>query len=301
MKINRRNFFGAMAATVAASSPAQTANASSHGEDPRDVYGMLCDTTICIGCRKCEFACNREHDLSDRGLDEFEDSSVFLTERWMDENEFTVVNRYENPSSAETPYFVKRQCMHCLDPACVSACLVRALETTPEGAVTYNAQRCMGCRYCMVACPFEVPQYEFSAALTPRVRKCDFCHERIKEGAGIPACAEMCPPMALTFGKRSELLDIAHSRIAADPDRYRDYIYGENEVGGTAWLYLVGKDFDELGFAKLGTKPIPQYTEPIQHAVFKFGLPPLLLFGLLAAVMKTFQDESHGAAEGSEE
>jgi Fe-S-cluster-containing dehydrogenase component len=178
--------------------------------------------------------------------------------------------------------------MHCLKPACASACIVGALRRQETGAVTYDAWKCMGCRYCMVACPFQVPAYEYDNALTPTVRKCTFCFERVKNEGGVPACAEICPPMCLTFAKRSELLVLARNKIQENPSRYAPQIYGEHEVGGTSWLYLTPRPAGELGFLKLGGTPVPQLTESIQHSVFKFGLPPLFLFGVLGAAMKTF-------------
>jgi len=297
MKLKRREFLEALGAgTVAATSvPAQAESVGT----PLDPNGMLVDTTTCIGCRKCEWACDQVNGgLSGRNLEDFEDFSVFNAKRWMDSQSLTVVNRFANGTDPEKPIFVKSQCMHCLKPACASACLVKALTVDQEtGAVVYDAQKCMGCRYCMVACPFQVPTYEYEDPLTPRVMKCSFCFETKQKEGKIPACAEVCPPMALTFGKRSELLRLAHDKIEAEPDRYIDRIYGEHEVGGTAWLYLASKDFGELGFAKLAALPPSALTEAIQHGIFKFGIPPLLLFGLLGAAMVTFRERGHEEAK----
>ena len=141
----------------------------------------------------------------------------------------------------------------------------------------------------MVACPFQVPAYEYGNAFTPVVSKCNFCFQRVQNEGQMPACADMCPPMCLTFAKRGELLRLARQKIAANPDRYMDHIYGEHEVGGTSWLYLTSRPVTELGLLDLGEKAIPDCTEPIQHAVFKLGVPPMLLFGLLTMAMKTFE------------
>ena len=288
MKLDRRQFLEALGAGAA------MAGASARGETPSppsDPNGILVDTTTCVGCRKCEWACDQVNGgLSGRSLGDFEDFSVFNTNRWMDAQALTVVNRFPNEANPEKPIFVKSQCMHCLKPACASACLVRALTVADTGAVVYDAHKCMGCRYCMVACPFQVPAYEYDNPLTPRVMKCSFCFETKQKEGKIPACAEVCPPMALTFGKRSELLNLAHQKIETEPDRYIDHVYGENEVGGTAWLYLASKEFENLGFLKLGDHPTPSLTEAIQHGIFKFGIPPLLLFGLLGAAMFTFRE-----------
>lgn len=295
MQLNRRRFFEVLGAGAAAVASSPSAQGSESPGQAIDTMGMLVDVTECIGCRKCEFACNETHQLTEKSLAEFEDKSVYLDQRRMTEDAFTVVNRYDNPSDAEKPYHVKVQCMHCLHPACASACLVGALHLNAQGAVVYDAHKCMGCRYCMVACPFQVPTYEYSTPLTPRVMKCNFCADRLEEGK-IPACAEMCPPMALTFGKRSELLALAHQKINANPERYIDHVYGEHEVGGTAWLYIAGKDFDELGLIDLKEEAPPALSEAIQHGIFKMGLPPLLLYGLLGAAMKTLRErEDHSA------
>lgn len=305
MAVNRRTFlqvFGGGAAAVAgAGKSSASTSATPVADDAR--MGMLVDTTECIGCRKCEWACNREHKLTDKPLESYEDPSVFAHRRRTQADAYTVVNQFTNPKDREQPTYVKRQCMHCLDAACVSACLVGALEQEPNGAIAYDAWKCIGCRYCMVACPFEIPAYEYDNALDPVVSKCTFCLERTAKEGGIPACAEMCPPMCLTYGKRSELLELAHAKIAAEPDRYIDHVYGEHELGGTSWLYLAGQPFEDLGFPAVSDRPIPALTETIQHSVFKYGLPPLLLFGLLGAAMKVFRpdDLDRGAHPGNGE
>jgi Fe-S-cluster-containing dehydrogenase component len=261
---------------------------------------MLVDTTECIGCRKCEWACDQANHLTQKTIAEFEKTDVLAQERRMAPDAYTVVNRFPNPKNPEKPIMVKLQCMHCLQPACTSACLVGALQVAENGAVVYDAWKCLGCRYCMVACPFQVPTYEYDHPLTPRVRKCTFCHERVSEEGKIPACAEVCPPMALTFGQRAGLLELAHEKIQSNPDRYIDHVYGEHEVGGTSWLYLASREFEEIGFLKLGTDSMPSHTEPIQHAIFKFGIPPLALYGLLAAMMWAYRtgDEISAPATG---
>ena len=94
----------------------------------------------------------------------------------------------------------------------------------------------------MIACPFEIPTYEYDEAFTPRVMKCTMCFERVKEKK-LPGCVESCPNEALTFGKRKDLIKIARERIKKYPGRYQDHIYGEAEMGGTSWLYLSGVPF----------------------------------------------------------
>lgn len=290
--MNRRQFLGS-SCLGGASALAACASAASGGHEaaPSDeARGVLVDTTECVGCRKCEWACNKEHHLTEAPLEAYEDTSVFDRQRRMDDTAYTVVNRFENKRNAEQPVYVKYQCMHCVQPACVSACLVGALRRETQGAVTYDAWKCIGCRYCMVACPFEVPAYEYANALTPAVRKCSFCFERTIQEGESPACVAMCPPMALTYGKRSDLIALAHEKIAMHPDRYVDHVYGEHETGGTSWLYLAGQPLTELGMPALGDAPVQVLAETIQHSVFKFGLPPLMLLGVLGIFMKTLHD-----------
>ncbi len=286
MKCDRRQFFSAVGVGVAGLCGAAVAE-TPRSEDVSDGMGMLVDTTECIGCRKCEWACAKANGLTELPVEAYEDAAVFDQPRRMTADAYTVVNRYPNPADPAKPIFAKVQCMHCLKPACASACIVGALRRQESGAVTYDAWKCMGCRYCMVACPFQVPAYEYDNPLTPMVRKCTFCFERVMTENKKPACAEICPPMCLTFAKRSELLGLAREKIASNTERYVQHVYGEREVGGTSWMYLTGQPATQLGMLELGEKPIPQLTETIQHSVFKFGVPPLLLFGLLGAAMKT--------------
>lgn len=287
--MERRSFLKALGAGVAGAMLPLGADASD-APGAASGCGMLVDTTECIGCRKCEFACARANDLSHAPLESYEDTSVFDTRRRMTADAYTVVNRYPDAANPEKPTFVKVNCMHCLKPACASACIVGALHRQENGMVTYDAGKCLGCRYCMIACPFQVPAYEYDNALTPVVSKCSFCFDRVTSENKPPACAEMCPPNALMFGERNKLLQLAHEKIATNPDRYVPHVYGETEVGGTAWLYLAGRPFADLDLRAFSGKPVPELTETIQHNVFKFGLPPVLLYGLLCTAMKTFGD-----------
>ena len=130
--------------------------------------------------------------------------------------------------------------MHCQDPACASACIVGGVDPKRKtGAVHYDASKCIGCRYCMVACPFEIPAYEYHDPVFPRVMKCTFCYERVEKEGKLPGCAQVCPVEAITFGKRSKLLELARERVKRNPGRYIDHIYGEHEVGGTCWDVFV--------------------------------------------------------------
>jgi len=289
VKINRRNFLkitGIAGGSLLAGRE-KTAEAKETKEDFGDKWGCLIDTTVCLGCRKCEEACNKVNHLPPPDTS-FEDYTVFEKQRRPDAKSYTVVNRYfkepDAPDKKKEPIFVKVQCMHCNDPACVSACIVGALQKLPEGPVAYNASKCIGCRYCMVACPFVIPAYEYHNPLTPKVRKCIFCHEILEKG-GLPGCAQVCPVEAITFGKRRDLVHLAHFKIRENPDRYINHVYGEEEVGGTSWMYLASVPFEKLGFQKLGKLPPPRLTETIQHTVFKGFVSPLAFYALLGGVM----------------
>ena len=258
--------------------------------DRTDGFGVLVDTTLCVGCRSCEQACSEVNtDLPRKTLAHFKDLSILEEKRRMDFSTYTVVNRYYNtiPEADQQPVFAKFQCMHCLRPACKSACIVGAFSSESTGAVQYDSWKCIGCRYCMAACPFQVPAYEYRNAFTPKVRKCTFCQPRISAGE-LPACVQACPMEVMTFGPREELLSDARAKLAAHPERYVQHIYGESEVGGTSWLYLSSIPFEQIGLPKLGYHPTPGYTEPIQHAIFKYFLPPLGLYSLLGGLMWFF-------------
>jgi len=187
---------------------------------------LLYDATLCIGCKACEQACADENGLPyDGKLAAQETTSAY---------KYTaVVQRGAG--------WMRRLCMHCEDPTCVSVCPVAALKKTALGAVTYDGSKCMGCRYCMVACPFNVPKYEWDK-LDPRVRKCDLCSKRLTAGRPT-ACTDACPTGATAFGERKDLLAEAQRRIAENPDKYVDHIYGVKEVGGTSVLLISGAPF----------------------------------------------------------
>jgi len=293
---NRRSFFKtstAITAVAAGLAPA-TANASAENVLSPDRMGVLVDTTVCIGCRNCEWACKSAHGLATPPLEAYEDRTPMDKMRRPDDTALTVVNKYDNPKDPDLPFNVKVQCMHCDHPACVSACIVGALSKEENGSVQWDTDKCIGCRYCMVACPFQIPAFEYHKALDPRIMKCDFCKERRKEGQ-IPACVASCPVEALTYGPREQLVRVARERVRRSPERYVEHIYGEYEVGGTDWLYLGGTDFKNLQFPKLGVNPAPGVSESIQHGIFAYFVPPVSLYALLGAVMWTARN--HGDEE----
>ncbi len=210
-----------------------------------DAMGVLVDLTRCVGCRSCEAACNNEQKLP--APDEpFDDMSVFKDKRRTTEKAYTVVNKYQ--VATKESLYRKIQCNHCTEPACLSSCFVNAYTKTKEGAVIYNAKVCVGCRNCMIACPFNIPAYSYTSPLNPLVKKCIFCYDtRLKEGKP-PACVEICPQQVMTFGRRSDLIKLGHDRIQTNPGLYVDKLFGEKAVGGTSWMYLSSVDFDKVGF-----------------------------------------------------
>jgi Fe-S-cluster-containing dehydrogenase component len=272
---------GAVALTAIGGGGAQ----ASEGRVGPDQLGVLVDCTLCVGCRVCEKACNAVNkDLPRRSPDTYDDKAVFERKRRMDSGTYTVVNLHQDADDPGRSSYTKIQCMHCLYPACVSACIVGALSREPGGPVVYDGAKCIGCRYCMAACPFQVPAYEYDDTLTPEVRKCTFCFEvRLSKGE-LPACVQSCPLQVMTFGRRAELVRLARKKLREHPDRYVSHIYGETEVGGTSWMYLSGMSFEKMGLVRLGYHPVPGYTEPIQHALFKWFLPPLALYGTLFGI-----------------
>jgi ferredoxin len=151
--------------------------------------------------------------------------------------------------------------MHCHEPACASACPVKAIQKTEDGPVVYDPATCIGCRYCMLACPFSIPAYTYDNATAPVIRKCSMCFKKVSREGGLPACARICPVEAITFGKRNDLLALAHEKVRNRPDKYVPHVYGEHEVGGTSWLYIGPRPFKEIGFrTDLGTTAYPDLT-----------------------------------------
>jgi formate dehydrogenase iron-sulfur subunit len=223
--------------------------------------GLLFDSTRCIGCGACAAACKEEN-----GLPEAIDPQL-TAYTW------SVLEDHDGT-------FARRLCMHCLDPTCVSVCPVAALQRSPEGAVVYDAARCIGCRYCMMACPFGVPKYQWDRAV-PVVGKCVLCPTRV--AAGRPtACAEACPTGATLFGDRAALLEEAHQRLRASPSSYVPHVYGEDEAGGTSVLFLSAVPFERLGFnVDLPPGPLPMLTWQVLSKVPDFVvLAGAALFGL---------------------
>ena len=211
-------------------------------------YGILIDTTKCIGCYACEQAC---------------------AERWgfPTDNEIHELSSIKNTAiKTVNETYVPRMCMHCQDPTCVSVCPVGAFQKTAEGPVVYDADKCIGCRYCMQACPFDVPRYQWHS-LNPKVTKCDMCRDRVLQGQK-PACVEICPAEARVFGFLDEIIKEAKKRVAEQPEVYHGKIYGVKEAGGTSVIYLAAKPFGELGLRmNLPEHPLPDLTRAVMQKI----------------------------------
>ena len=218
---------------------------------------FLIDMTKCTGCRGCQVACKQWNQLQAEET-EFFHGEGYQNPPAMSEYTFTRIKFRDYQRHGQDEFaFYKEMCMHCNEPACASVCPVAAFYKTDEGPVTYRPERCIGCRYCMIACPFGVPKYEWSKGL-PLVRKCTGCYSRVKEGLW-PACATTCPT-AITYGTRTSMLAEAERRLARTPERYLNKVYGKEEAGGTCVLYLSNLPFDELGFKPVTLRPLPEYT-----------------------------------------
>ncbi len=277
MSLNRKEFLkltgAGLGGALVLGLPAAGEAAAGGDSDAGNHAAMLYDTTLCIGCRACQTACREWNQTTV----ETDLTGLYDAPQELSGDTWTLIQIYEGESERS---FVKHQCMHCLHPACVSACPARALEKAENGPVVYDAKRCIGCRYCMVACPFRVPRYEWDEVL-PKIVKCTFCSDRLAVGDG-PNCAEWCPVGALIWGTRDELITEAERRLAAEPDRYVNHIYGLHDAGGTSVLYLSHVPFEKIGLPELGDEPMPGLSERMGSVVLP-GLivgVPILLAGI---------------------
>lgn len=282
MNLDRRNFFktiGVAGLTLAAGKSAVAR--PPENTSVTEFYGMLYDSTKCVGCRACEMACAEAH-----GFPEPKDELVAGVKRSTSEVQRTVINKF-NTSKGEA--HLKTQCMHCNEPACAAACLTSAMYKTKEGPVIWRGNKCMGCRYCMVSCPFDVPKFEYNSN-NPKIQKCDMCYDRIVKG-GIPACAEICGD-AIIFGTRRELLAEAHKRIAENPELYVNQVYGEDTAGGTGLMVLSGAPLEEIGLRTgIQNASYPALTKGFLYSVpAVFVLLPPLLLGIHEATKNNHQN-----------
>jgi formate dehydrogenase iron-sulfur subunit len=215
---------------------------------------ILTDITKCIGCLKCVSACKNTNKLEKDVPRIWQKNDGLSAENW--------TSIIQKPNR----HYIRKQCRHCLEPACALVCPVGALHKTETGAVVYDSKKCIGCRYCMMACPYGIPRYDWDQAV-PYIRKCILCYDKIKDGKE-PACTSICPEEATIFGDRDKLIQIAHDRIKENPSQYMNKVWGENEVGGTSVLYLSDIDLGFLSYGtKLDNKPIPETTAVAMKSV----------------------------------
>lgn len=283
MGINRRSFFKMMGAAGLTLAVGNELRAGSVKDNNPEFHGILYDSARCKGCRGCEFDCAEAH-----GLPEPTKPKDTPPVRRPDELHRTVVNTYE---TSKGTVHVKVQCMHCNEPACGAACLTQAMHKTTAGPVIWRGEKCMGCRYCMVSCPFDIPKFEYHSA-NPKIQKCDMCYDRLKTGE-MPACAQNCPNDALMYGRRRDLIREARKRIVENPELYVDTVYGEHEAGGTCWMYLSPVPFRELGMkASLQKASYPALTKGFLYSVPSvFVILPALLLGMQQATKKKQTEE----------
>ena len=245
---------------------------------PHDAVGLLYDTTRCVGCKACVVACKEANEMP-ADVDGY-GGGIYDAPEGLNEYTKNVIALHRDGDEVS---YVKKQCMHCVDPACVGACMLGALQKGKYGIVSYDVSKCVGCRYCETVCPFNVPKFEW-AKKAPKIVKCELCRHRLAQGKQ-PACSEVCPREAVIFGNYADLLEDARARLAAHPDRYVPRIYGEHEVGGTQVLYLSHVPFEKLGFRFQQDESVPHLQQSVQHGVYQGFVAPVALYALLGAVM----------------
>ncbi len=295
LRFSRRAWFGVAAAATCAAAIPRNASARARVVVEPEAVGLLYDSTRCVGCGGCVAACKESNDLPWDGEPRELDCTT---------NNVVKARHLRQPSAAgATTAFVKRQCMHCVDPSCVSACMLGALhkqghskrvaEPQGTGIVVWDAELCLGCRYCQIACAFSIPKFQWHAA-NPRIVKCELCRHRADpaqdgpRAVANPACAEVCPAEAVMFGRRADLLAEAWRRISAEPGRYASRVYGESDGGGTQVLYLAaaGVSFQDLGLPELPSQSPASLSETVSHAPYLHGLTPIALYAAAAAIVR---------------
>jgi len=270
---NRRNFLKTIGVVGGSLTFGKSfAAGTKKSENKKEFYAILYDSTRCFGCQSCEVACAVAYNFP--APEDYPDPAVV---RKTNTSQRVVVNAIETENGEQ---YMRSSCNHCSSPACASACLTKAMHKTEEGPVIWREDKCMGCRSCMIACPYNVPKFEYDSP-NPKIQKCRMCYEKLVEGS-TPECVSACPAEAMIFGKRRDLIDLARERIYSDPDSYHHEIYGEHEVGGTGLLYLTALPPGDLGLrTDLGTVPFPEHNKTFLYSVpAVLVLWPAFLLGL---------------------
>ncbi len=292
MTMDRRTLLKGAAAVGAGAAVSTAASAEASGVRPvapPDAVGMLYDATKCIGCQACVIACKTANNLPGNLYDPPKD---------LDGETKNIIKLYEGDGEKS---YMKQQCMHCIDPGCVNACMIGAFKKREYGIVTWDPDRCIGCRYCQVACPYNIPKFEWDTAV-PLIVKCELCNHMLARGEE-PGCCQACPKGAVIFGTYEELLAEARQRIADRPELYYPagdpQIFGDTEGGGTQVLYLANVDFEKLGLPELGDEGVAAQARNIQHGIYRGFIAPVALYGILGAVL--WRNRRSAKKEGSDE
>jgi Fe-S-cluster-containing dehydrogenase component len=313
MRISRRGLLKGATAAGAATALLPAAVARERVEPGPEAVGMLFDSTRCVGCRACQTACKLANRLPPDAVQA--NGGVYDAPPDLNGTTKNVIKALPTPGG---PVFVKQQCMHCVDPSCVSACMLGAMhkagegkrdfegETKGSGIVVWDRWTCTGCRYCQIACAFNVPKFEWLEPF-PYIVKCELCRHRADPATrgplavANPACCEACPREAVVYGYRKDLLAEAKRRIAAAPGRYADHVYGEREGGGTQVLYLTaaGVAFEQLGLPRLPERSAAQFSESVSHAPYLHGVTPIALYAGLAWVIRRNKRREEAAARAA--
>ena len=291
MSTDRREFFRNIAAATTLTAIPTAALAREKRKAPADAVGLLYDATKCIGCKACVVKCKEVNNLPP-DTDGY-GGGLYDAPESLNGSTKNVIQLYK---ASDEQSYVKKQCMHCIDPACVGACMLGALQKGKFGIVSYNVSKCVGCRYCEAVCPFNVPKFQWSS-ITPRIVKCELCKDRLAEGKE-PGCTEVCPRKAVIFGSYNDLLDEAHRRLKENPNLYVQKVYGENELGGTQCLYLSHVEFEKLGFRFDQSESVPHLQQSVSHGIYKGFAGPVALYALLGAVM--FRNRKKNSGEEKE-
>jgi len=304
MDANRRDILKAlMGGTVVAAAAMSVSPVAKAGDEGAvqplpDALGLLYDATVCIGCRACMPACQNANGLKP---DVGGSGGLYMQPDTLNAHTKNLIKLYTAADGHERS-FMKQQCMHCVDAACVSGCPMTALHKGPHGVVGWDATLCIGCRYCQVACPFNIPKFEWDT-INPKIVKCELCRHIVGKTVSQPACTQVCPTHAVIYGKRSDLLAEARRRIKAKPGFYfEDRVYGEFEGGGTQCLVLSHVDYSKLGLPKLGKESAAAQTRQVSDFVYRGFLTPVVVYGGIVAIVRNRWKEhlKHAEHEGGE-